>query len=610
MKHSDGLVNHCRSQRTIFSAQRGHTCSSMASSAIVLQPPDAHGISTPSIGQGFDALEDIQIYLTTSGPNASVIPLKIGSADTIASVKMRIQACKGFYVKHQRLVYGGRELYRPDALVKDYGLTNGKRVHLVVKVSELQVVTIKTYSGKEHTFTIDRMKSVRDLKHRLSIREAGFAADKQLVLKGQNLKDDMLIEQLSVEDDAAVHLFLRNTVKVKSHAVGADIELLATSQKVKGEQGAVARQSDQALFTSSQVKLDNHYARKSGVSVESFSKANVSSVLFDLMERVKTGLEQGHAPILARDGSGGVYFMQDEFGSSIVGVFKPADEEPMAVNNPKGLPVSKNGEGLKRGTKVGEGALREVAAFILDHMADGQKDEKLSGFAGVPPTVLVKCCHEYLGQSKTVGITPTPTKIGSLQMYVHSRSNCEDMGPALFPVHEVHKIAVLDIRLANTDRNGANILACKEEDASEWSLVPIDHGYCLPDKFEDCTFEWLYWPQAKLPFQPETLKYISNLDADADIMLLQKHGWVLSEGCARVLRVGTMLLKKGAAAGLTPFEIGSMMCRESLNKVSAIEEMLEDAENSVLPETSESGFIVALSTIMDSYIQAVFRQGV
>eukprot|EP00250_Pteridium_aquilinum_P006971 c16783_g1_i1 orf=492-2255(+) len=579
----------------------------MASSVIVLQPPDTYTITPPSSPQKFDGAEDIQIYLTTSGPNSSVIPLKVCRADTIASVKMRIQACKGFYVKHQRLVYGGHELHRQDALVKDYGLTDGKRVHLVVKLSELQVVTIKTSSGKEHTFRIDRMKSVRDLKQSLSKKEIEFVANKQhLELKGQSLKDEMLIEQLSVGDDAVVHLFLRNTVRVRSQAVGPVIELHATSQEIKAEQLAVASRPDRETLALGHVeaKFDNLYLREGGISVEGFSKFNISSVLSDLMQRVKTGLEQGHAPILARDGSGGVYFMQDEFGSSIVGVFKPADEEPMAVNNPKGLPVSMNGEGLKRGTKVGEGALREVAAFILDHMVDGQAGEKLQGFAGVPPTVLIKCCHKYLGRSNFTGAATADTKIGSLQMYVHARSNCEDMGPAQFPVQEVHKIAVLDIRLANTDRNGANILACKGDDASEWSLVPIDHGYCLPDKFEDCTFEWLYWPQAKLPFHPETLKYISALDADADILLLQKHGWVLAEECARVLRVATMLLKKGAAAGLTPYEIGSMMCRKSLNKMSVIEEMLEDAENSVLPGTSESVFIAALSAIMDTHIQA------
>ena len=205
-------------------------------------------------------------------------------------------------------------------------------------------------------------------------------------------------------------------------------------------------------------------------------------MLDDLLKRVKSGLENGHNPILSPEGSGGAYFMQDEFGSSIVGVFKPVDEEPMAINNPRGLPPSKNGEGLKRGTKVGEGALREVAAYILDHATKGQDGEKFTGFAGVPPTILIECSHEYLEHPKDDTTAGVNVKIGSLQMFVHASSNCEDMGPAHFPVYEVHKIAVLDIRLANTDRNGGNILACKQGDSTEWTLVPIDHGYCLPDK--------------------------------------------------------------------------------------------------------------------------------
>jgi hypothetical protein len=228
-------------------------------------------------------------------------------------------------------------------------------------------------------------------------------------------------------------------------------------------------------------KLNRAYPRKAYAQIESLSKVAISSLLDGLLKRVKAGLENRHTPILSPEGSGGAYFMQDETGSSIVGVFKPVDEEPMADNNPRGLPPSKNGEGLKRGTKVGEGALREVAAYILDHPAKDQNGEKSIGFAGVPPTVLIKCCAEYL-QPKDETNARITVKIGSLQMFVQASSNCEDMGPAHFPVHEVHKIAVLDIRLANTDRNGGNILACNQGDSAEWALVPIDHGYCLPEK--------------------------------------------------------------------------------------------------------------------------------
>lgn len=89
------------------------------------------------------------------------------------------------------------------------------------------------------------------------------------------------------------------------------------------------------------------------------------------------------------------------------------------------------------------------------------------------------------------------------------------------------------------------------------------------------------------------------LDAEQDIALLKFHGWELSSECARTLRISTMLLKKGAERGLTPFAIGSIMCRETLKKVSVIEEIVREAEESVLPGTSETAFLESVSQIMD-----------
>ena len=43
-----------------------------------------------------------------------------------------------------------------------------------------------------------------------------------------------------------------------------------------------------------------------------------------------------------------------------------------------------------------------------------------------------------------------------------------------------------------------NILV-KKGASGDHELVPIDHGYVLPDSFQDISFEWLYWPQARAP---------------------------------------------------------------------------------------------------------------
>lgn len=180
------------------------------------------------------------------------------------------------------------------------------------------------------------------------------------------------------------------------------------------------------------------------------------------------------------------------------------------------------------------------------------------------------------------------------------------MGPRAFPVEDVHKISVLDIRLANADRHAGNILISKDGCNNRLALIPIDHGYCLPENFEDCTFEWLYWPQAREPYSPDTVNYIMSLDAEQDIELLKFHGWDLPHECARILRISTMLLKKGAEKGLSPHAIGSIMCRQTLKQESVIEQIIQEAQEAALPGISEAAYLESVSSLIDSRLNGLF----
>lgn len=126
-------------------------------------------------------------------------------------------------------------------------------------------------------------------------------------------------------------------------------------------------------------------------------------------------------------------------------------------------------------------------------------------------------------------------------------------------------------------------------------------------QFEDCTFDWLYWPQARQPFSLDTIDYINSLDAEQDIALLKFCGWELSLECARTLRISTMLLKKGAQRGLTPFVIGSIMCRVTLNKESVIEEIVQEAQDSLLPGMSEAAFLETISQLIDTRLDKLMK---
>lgn len=530
--------------------------------------------------------ESILIYLAV--PGSSVIPMQVSEFDSIASVKLRIQNFKGFVVKKQRLVFDGRELARNDSLVRDYGVTDGNVLHLVIRLSNLRCITVKTTCGKRYNFQVERSRNIGYIKQQLAKRGKDLSSlvDHKLICDGEELDDQQVIDDICKNNNAVIHLLIRKSAKVRSKPVEKDFEVSIDAPDVVDDLQIVAKKAPDSWIDPVVVN----------------PKVDLSPVIMELVRSTSAGLEKGNLPIMSSEGSGGAYFMQDALGHNYIAVFKPTDEEPRAENNPRGLPLSMDGEGLKRGTRVGQGAIREVAAYILDHPVSGSRLSDEAGFAGVPPTVMVRCFNNGFHHPENHGYVVKKSKIGSLQMFVKNNGSCEDMGPRMFPVEEVHKISVLDIRLANADRHAGNILVCKDEEEGRFLLVPIDHGYCLPENFEDCTFEWLYWPQARQHFSDATINYIKSLDAEEDIALLKFHGWELSPECSCTLRISTMLLKKGVERGLTPYDIGSIMCRETVNKESKIEEIIREAKDAVLPGTCETVFLESVSEIMDCHL--------
>lgn len=84
-----------------------------------------------------------------------------------------------------------------------------------------------------------------------------------------------------------------------------------------------------------------------------------------------------------QEGLGGTYFFKNERGEEVA-IVKPIDEEPLAPNNPKGYVGRQLGDpGWKASIRVGEAAVRELVAYLLDYNND----------ANVPTTLLAKIKH-------------------------------------------------------------------------------------------------------------------------------------------------------------------------------------------------------------------------
>ncbi|KAK9758078.1 hypothetical protein RND81_01G205100 [Saponaria officinalis] len=560
----------------------------MSSAALVVSRTEEPVISPRFFCSALDLnlKEPIMIQVNAMG-NMFRTPLQVFEYESIESVKLKIQNSTGFVVKNQKLVYGGRELSRCNSLIRDYDVSNGDVFHIVVKLTDLQAIKVRTACGKELSFNVGRFQDVASVKKKIAnkVKELEYDEDHELLYNGEQLDDQRVINDIVKQYDSGVMLLIvRKSAKVRFKPVGKDFELSVDASDVISKKTFVVSKNDVL------------------VPVVGNPKSSFPTAILDVIEMTKGGLASGHSPIMSTEGSGGAYLMRDSTGSEYVSVFKPIDEEPKAMNNPHGLPLTVDGEGLKRGTRVGKGAFREVAAYILDHPINGRRaiSGEAIGFSGVPPTGMVKCLHK--GFNHRNGLTE---KYGSLQKFMKNNGSCEDIGPGAFPVDEVHKISVLDMRLANADRHSGNILFRKDE-TGRIVLIPIDHGYCLPESFEDCTFDWLYWPQAKQPFSREAVEYIRSLDAEEDIALLKFYGWDMPVESARTLRISTMLLKKGVERELTPYAIGSIMCRETVRKESLIEEIVQEALDAVLPGVSEGTFMETVSHIMDRRLDEMF----
>mmetsp|Transcript_14950 Transcript_14950/g.24729 ORF Transcript_14950/g.24729 Transcript_14950/m.24729 type:complete len:1082 (+) Transcript_14950:101-3346(+) len=365
---------------------------------------------------------------------------------------------------------------------------------------------------------------------------------------------------------------------------------------------------------------------------QDFTLTPTKGVLIDdackeMLRNVRLGLQRNRVPKITDEfeGSGGVYFLRSANGS-YEAVFKPHDEEQGMPANPKDH-VGAGKEGLREHFQPGQGCLRELAAYIMDYQ----------NFCRVPATTLVHCEHSGFhypasGRSKVKGSGDPYPKLGSLQRFIHGAELFEDVGQGLLSDLEVQKIALLDMRILNCDRNAANILvkytrvqeyhgaATDEEDddhitflassddsddavkfsphssplserkslaastsdqgkTSVYELYPIDHGYAMPShlKIFEWDWAWLYYPQVDRAVAPEIVNYMETLNIDELLQKLEPQV-PLSNDSVFLLRLSHYLILHSIRAGLTLKDIAMTIARSDEDVPSKMEHAVLEAE--------------------------------
>mmetsp|Transcript_35477 Transcript_35477/g.141324 ORF Transcript_35477/g.141324 Transcript_35477/m.141324 type:complete len:515 (-) Transcript_35477:3033-4577(-) len=304
------------------------------------------------------------------------------------------------------------------------------------------------------------------------------------------------------------------------------------------------------------------------------------SEVADAVDSTASMLSEGRiqTAIPERTGVSGTYFFRKvDSSANVLGVFNPADEEVQL--EPTDLDSAKSSASvlkyIRHSFHSGEGLYKEQAAYLLDHerfaVPNIIKRASLptvanvreaflyvhARFSNVPQTTIARC-DITMNDGRT-----KKTKTGAFQVYVENVGDTDDYGPGVFCVEDVQRIAVLDIRTLNCDRHAGNILVCRNgsQDPKKYGLVPIDHGYILPDRIVACPWPaWMDWPQSRHPLSNETKDYVSRLDGEHDAhMLKEQLKGAINDGSFCTLKIGTILLTKGVEKGLSLFDIGSLV---------------------------------------------------
>ncbi len=169
-------------------------------------------------------------------------------------------------------------------------------------------------------------------------------------------------------------------------------------------------------------------------------------------------------------------------------------------------------------------------------------------------------------------------KIGSLQKLEIKNGTAADISSSLFSVFEVQKIALLDLRILNDDRNDENIIYRRLK-GKRIKLTPIDHGLSLPDTLElsNSNLCWYAWKQAKEPLEPELLDFVERLRPVEDIKLLSQKLDIRKE-CLLNLAIAEIFLKKCVSFDYNLYEIARMMYRDNEDIRSDLEKIVERSQ--------------------------------